>query len=569
MIKEAIYHRPKNNFSYAYNEQWVHIRLQTKKNDVKQVVIHSKDPFEWGNMNQTSMKKMGSNEWYDFWQGEIKPTNRRLEYLFEVKDESETWFYTEKGFFSSLEHSKNPFKFPFLNKIDVFTAPDWVKDTVWYQIFPERFCNGNEKRNPVDTKSWGKEEPTWDNFFGGDLEGVIKQLDYLKELGITGIYFTPLFKAKSNHKYDTIDYFEIDPQFGDKETLRTVVKEAHKRGIRVMLDAVFNHCGYYFQPFQDVLEKGEQSIYKDWFHIHKFPVKRNPVPSYDMFAFTGDMPKLNTENEDVKNYLLSVARYWIEECNIDGWRLDVANEVDHVFWREFRREVKKIKPDCYILGEVWNDAMPWLSGDQFDAVMNYPLAQCIMDYAAYGHLSISGFRNEVEELLFKYPKNAHEVSFNLLGSHDTARILHACGENKEKVKLLFLLQLTLSGSPCIYYGDEIGMTGGGDPACRKCMIWEEEKQDRELFTFVKNLIALRKTYDSLSQGELVFHGREDVLAFEKRKNDETIFVAMNATNQPKKIEFIHSHLTVLHGNGKSTDGKEINLPPYGYMMFKK
>src|SRR5699024_5658775 len=209
--------------------------------------------------------------------------------------------------------------------------------------------------------------------------GIIKHLDYLVDLGINGIYFTPIFKAHSNHKYDTIDYMEIDPQFGDKSTFKELVKACHEKGIRIMLDAVFNHSGYYFSQFQDVLEKGENSKYKNWFHIKDFPIQTDPVPNFDSFAFTSHMPKLNTEHPDVKQYLLDVATYWIKEFDIDGWRLDVANEVDHQFWREFRTAVKSVKQDVYILGEIWHDSMPWLQGDQFDAVMNYPFTNSAIE----------------------------------------------------------------------------------------------------------------------------------------------------------------------------------------------
>ncbi|MEJ1517242.1 glycoside hydrolase family 13 protein [Bacillus cereus] len=574
MLKEAIYHRPKNNFAYAYDNKTLHIRIQTKKDDVETVNIHFKDPFHWNGAGLghtiTPMKKVGSNVLYDFWQAELIPPHRRVEYWFELSDGEETLFYTERGFFENATDIKSLFKFPFLNSIDVFTAPEWVKSTVWYQIFPERFANGDSSLNPENTLEWDKTEPTPENFFGGDLEGVIQHLDHLNELGVNGIYFTPIFNASTNHKYDTTDYMSIDPHFGDTETLKRLVSECHKRGIKVMLDAVFNHCGFYFEPFQDVLKNGENSIYKDWFHIHEFPIKTNPLPSYDTFAFTHMMPKFNTENPEVKKYLLNVARHWIVECDIDGWRLDVANEVDHQFWREFRKVVKETKKEVYILGEIWHDSMPWLQGDQFDAVMNYPFTELVLDLIAREKISISEFKNGIEELLFKYPKNVNEVAFNLLGSHDTARILNICNHNKDKLKLLFLYQLMFSGSPCIYYGDEIGMDGENDPGCRKCMIWEKEKQDTELFKFVQSLIKLRNETPSLYTGDIVHHPHNDVLVFEKRYKDEKIFIIINPTNTGKEISFKHHHLTqILSNSDNNTNSQRIlEVPPYGYYIFK-
>lgn len=573
MHKEAVYHRPKNNFSYAIDQETIHIRLQTKKADVEKINILCRDPFAWNGVGWEEgiipMLKKGSNELFDFWQGEVKPPHRRLEYYFELIDGESKLYYTENGFNEHRGEAGAPFKFPFLNSIDIFKSPSWVKDTVWYQIYPERFANGNQTNDPVGTVAWGSEEPKYNNFFGGDIQGVIDHLDYLEELGITGIYFTPIFTATSNHKYDTIDYYEIDPQFGTKETLKELVKQCHQRGIRVMLDAVFNHCGFYFEPFQDVLKNGATSKYKDWFHIRDFPVKTEPVPNYDTFAFTHMMPKFNTEHPEVKDYLLGVARYWIEECDIDGWRLDVANEVDHAFWREFRKTVKEVKHDAYILGEIWHDSMPWLQGDQFDAVMNYPFTNYVLDYFARENSTLTQFRHGMEELLHAYPSTVHEAAFNLLGSHDTPRILRITGEDKDKLKLLFLFQLTFSGSPCIYYGDEIGVTGDGDPDCRRCMVWNKEEQDIDLFKFVKELICLRKSHSALREGDIIFHKNDDVLIFEKISGEETFYILINNQQQNQHIEFVHEHLTTLILNGESMEGKEFNLPAKGFAVLKK
>ena len=235
MFKEAIYHRPKNNYAYAYDEKTIHIRLRTKKEDVDAVQIVHGDPYNWADghwqTEQKPMRKSGSDELFDYWFATLEPPYRRLRYSFLLQDGEEQTVFTEKGFYDEvpLDDTAYHFCFPFLNSIDVFQAPEWVKDTVWYQIFPERFANGDSSLNPEGTLPWGSTEPTPTNFFGGDFQGVINHLDHLEKLGINGIYFTPIFKAHSNHKYDTIDYMEIDPQFGDKETFRKLVKECHKR----------------------------------------------------------------------------------------------------------------------------------------------------------------------------------------------------------------------------------------------------------------------------------------------------------------------------------------------------
>lgn len=545
MFKEVIYHRPKNNFAYAYDKDKLHIRLRAKKNDLKSVVLLHGDPYVWGNngweFKKTEMVRQASDDLFDYWHVEITPPYRRLRYGFELISEDERLFYGEKGFRSTAptEDISYYFAFPFLHSIDVFQAPSWVKDTVWYQIFPERFANGDPTLNPKGTLPWGSSKPTATNFFGGDFQGVMDHLDYLVDLGINGIYFTPIFKAYSNHKYDTIDYMEIDPQFGDKETFRRLVRECHKRGIRVMLDAVFNHSGYYFPPFQDVLKNQEKSPYIDWFHLREFPVKPDPEPNYDTFAFVGTMPKLNTENPEVRAYLLKVARYWVEEFDIDGWRLDVANEVDHQFWRDFREEVKSIKPDVYILGEIWHDSMPWLRGDQFDAVMNYPFTNSVIDFFAKDDITVEEFSNSITKVLYMYPENVNEVQFNLLGSHDTSRVLTQANGEIDRVKLLYLFQLSFIGTPCIYYGDEIGMVGGQDPGCRACMIWDETKQNRELFTFIKNLIEMRKTIPGFGNDGtfsiVAFDHQASTLVYEKRADDRRLVFIMNNSTEEQSV----------------------------------
>lgn len=541
MLKEAIYHRPKNNFAYAYDEHNLSIVLQTKKNDVSEVNLHAGDPYEWKDAKWIRrvmpMKKTGSSSLFDYWSITVAPEFKRLRYGFECKNEKRTCFYTARGFNETApEDISYYFCFPYMNKEDIFQAPEWVKDTIWYQIFPERFANGDASINPPNTLAWGSAEPEVDNFFGGDFQGVIDHLDYLVDLGINGIYFTPFFKAYSNHKYDTIDYMEIDPQFGDKETFRLLVDACHERGIKVMLDAVFNHSGYYFEAFQDVLQHQEHSPYKDWFHIREFPVITEPMPNYETFAFTNQMPKLNTGNPEVKKYLLEVAKYWIEEFNIDGWRLDVANEVDHTFWREFRSVVKEAKADVYILGEIWHDSMPWLQGDQFDAVMNYPFTNNTIDFFSHQKITAQQFVESIDELNHMYPLNVGEVAFNLLGSHDTPRILTVAEEKLERVKLMFLFKLSFPGTPCIYYGDEIAMSGGQDPSCRACMEWDETKQNKAFLQFTKNVIALRKQHPVIANaGEFRFiaYDNEAGYVMYERISEEKrfIFVINNTAKQ--------------------------------------
>ncbi|PKR77910.1 alpha-glycosidase [Halalkalibacillus sediminis] len=580
MLKEAIHHRPKDNYSYAYDKDTLHIQLRAKKGDLNEVTLIHGDPFEYYEdkpvLHHSEMRIIRHDEFFDYWFIAIEPIRYRTHYLFSLKDHhNEQVYFAEKGFLQEIPYDIPTayFKFPFLNAVDVFQAPEWVKNTVWYQIFPERFNNGDEKLNPPGTLAWGSTEPEYDNFFGGDFEGVIQKLDYLKELGINGIYFTPIFKATTNHKYDTMDYFEIDPQFGDKETFKRLVKECHNRDIKVMLDAVFNHSGYYFEPFQDVVEHGQNSKYVEWFYINEFPLKTEPIPNYDTFAYEPKMPKLNTEHLELKRYLLDVARYWVEEFDIDGWRLDVANEVDHQFWREFRQEVKQVKEDVYILGEIWHDSMPWLRGDQFDAVMNYPFTEASLDFFARGNMNLGQFKNQINHVMASYPQNVNEVAFNLLGSHDTPRLLTRCNDDVQSAKQLMLFQLTFVGTPCVYYGDEIGMTGGQDPGCRKCMEWDESKQDLDLFHFVQNLIQLRKDEKSLHPASkfrfLTLEAQPRIVSYERSTEDESIIVVINPDDDEKVVELPYSHSDILISEGCQINEKRLTLGGKGFTIIKE
>ncbi|WP_147804381.1 alpha-glycosidase [Alkalicoccus halolimnae] len=543
MLLEAVYHQPKSQYAYAYDDETLHIRVRTKRGDMDRVSVvwGDKYDFQESTITVTEMSIFTQDTMFDYYQAEVKPPFRRFAYAFKFEKGNRTVYLNEVGFneekllstgVGMLWSPSGMFEYPFLNTIDVKRPPEWVKDAVFYQIFPERFASGDPSLTPAHAEPWTSESiPTRTNFFGGDLQGVIDNLDYLEELGITCIYFTPFFEAYSNHKYDTIDYLKVDPQFGDNETARKLVEAAHERGIRVMLDAVFNHSGYYFPPFQDVLKHGEKSRFSKWFHTRELPLSTNPL-NYHTFGFVAEMPKLNTENPEVKAYLLEAARYWVEDIGVDGWRLDVANEVDHRFWREFRDTVKQANPDAYILGEIWHNSQAWLMGDQFDAVMNYPVTNSILDFFIKDEIDAESFMSRLDATLIAYPKQANEVAFNLLDSHDTPRLLTIAEGSKQRMKLAVLFQLTYTGAPCIYYGDEIGMEGGPDPGCRKPMIWEERYQDQDLFAFYQTLISLRRNHRALRDGTFRFlsaEKQEKFIAYERTDEFNRFVIVINSS----------------------------------------
>ncbi|AUZ28756.1 alpha-glycosidase [Bacillus subtilis] len=532
----AIHHQPFSSDAYSYDGRTVHIKIRTKKGDADRISFIWGDPYEYNagrwSANEQPMRKIAATDMHDYWFAEVVPPFRRLQYAFVVTDRHEDIFFGSSGVCpyneKTLETIHYYFKLPFVHEADTFQAPEWVKSTVWYQIFPERFANGREDLSPENALPWGSKDPGVNDFFGGDLQGIIDKLDYLEELGVNGIYVTPIFSAPSNHKYDTLDYYSIDPHFGDPELFRTLVSQLHQRGMRIMLDAVFNHIGSASPQWQDVVKNGAQSRYKDWFHIHSFPVKED---NYDRFAFTPDMPKLNTANPEVQRYLLDIALYWIREFDIDGWRLDVANEVDHVFWKTFRQAVSAEKPDVYILGEIWHSAEPWLRGDEFHAVMNYPFTEPMMEYFADRTIPASRMAHRINAHLMNGMKQANEVMFNLLDSHDTKRLLTRCRNDEKKARALLAFMFAQTGSPCIYYGTEIGLDGENDPLCRKCMVWEKEKQNQDMLRFMKRLIALRKQeHTLLTEGNLewiLLDDQNDWISFSRTLNEKTMIYFFN------------------------------------------
>lgn len=583
MERAAFLHRPDSEYAYLYKADKLHVRLRTKKDDVKSVEIISGDPYlinedKWYEETQ-AMKKIAQTEDYDYWLIELGAKYRRIQYAFALTGwDREQLFYGDRGIFKLTdtvkEKAENYFRMPYFQEIDRFKAPEWVKETVWYQIFPERFDNGDASNDPAGTLKWGSKNPATTDFFGGDLQGVIDHLDYLEELGINGLYFCPIFKATSNHKYDTIDYFEIDPDFGDKAKFKELVDEAHKRGFKIMLDAVFNHFGNHSPQWQDVLEHGEHSKYKNWFQIHDFPVQEGDEDSrrdlnFDTFAFTPRMPKLNTANPEVIDYLLEIATYWIKEFNIDAWRLDVANEVDHHFWKKFYKATTAIKADFYILGEIWHSSQSWLQGDEFHAVMNYAYTETIVNYFVKKEISATKLASGLFEQLMLYREQTNQVMFNCLDSHDTARLLTLCNGDKDLAKMTLAFTFLQQGSPCIYYGTEIGMDGGNDPDCRKCMVWDPKKQDLDFLSFMKKLIKLRKEEQKvLSYGQLIFNELNNdtrFLIFSRNEQDSKVTAYFNSDDTEQEVIM---NGTILLTQNVAVEGNKAIISKNGFLIIK-
>lgn len=509
MNLSAILHRTSDNYCYPLNEAELIINLKTGY-DVKKVFLIHGDPFLGGTWDgvwkwnttceEICFKK--NLEHHIWWTTTLKPEYKRCKYYFRLVGEEETNYFFEDGFLTEDQISQEGrmlqcFTYPWMNRADVNRTPKWVNDTIWYQIFPDRFCNGEEGISPPWVKEWQNGKVTNEDFYGGDLPGITKKLDYLASLGISGLYLTPIFESPSSHKYDTTDYYKVDPYFGNEDNLRELVQKAHQRGMKVMLDGVFNHCGRYFKPWQDVLEKGPDSEYFDWFMINRWPFDQMCQDTHSgdfySFAFNANMPKLNTNNEKVIAYFLQVCTHWVREFQIDGLRVDVANEISHKFCKELRKTMKQLSPDFYILGEIWHDAMVWLRGDEFDAVMNYPLTSGICDFWIEKERSKEYFEHMVNRCYTMYMQQTNDVLFNLLDSHDTDRLRNRVRNLDVYYQQLAVL-FTMPGSPCIFYGTEVALEGERDPDCRRCMPWEDMEKgvyDTEIRN-IKELIELRK-----------------------------------------------------------------------------
>lgn len=582
MNTSGIYHRPESEYASIVDATSMCVRLKTARDDIKEAFIIFGDPYDleekkWY-QQELAMEKIATTSTADYWEVTIESSTSRVQYGFHViGQDGLAVFYGDQGIVpftpEILEEANRYFRMPYFQLVDQFQAPDWVKQTVWYQIFPERFANGDFTNDPKGTLPWGSKTPGRDDFFGGDLRGIINHLDDLASLGVNGLYLTPIFKAKTNHKYDTIDYLEIDPDFGDKATFKELVEKAHLKGMRIMLDAVFNHLGDFSREWRDVVENGEHSKYKDWFHILQFPVGDYATDTgevaadlnYHTFAYTPHMPKLNTANPEVQQFLLQVATYWIREFDIDAWRLDVANEVDHQFWKKFHKAVLNEKSDLYILGEIWHSSQKWLEGDEFHAVMNYAFTDQIKKFFIEEASTQSMLMYGLNEQQMLYADTVNQVAFNLLDSHDTKRILTAADNHKDKVKAAFTFMFLQKGTPCLYYGTEISMTGENDPECRKCMEWDEQKQDLATKAFFTDLISFRKKHwRVIEEGKRtwVFHPQDPyVVHLIVETADEMIEAIFNYGKTPFTSP---SALALSLENRAQKQQDQLVIDPYGF-----
>ena len=542
MEYSAILHDMDKRFCYAIDKGLFVIRIQVKKDDIKEIILHYMDKYISIEMKDTRktvpMKKIASSQFHDYYEAQIRMDMICLRYFFEFTD-----MHGEKAYYGNYEFSKEcitnidrMFDCPQnLREEEMFEVPEWAANKVVYQIFPSRYAASQ----PVDKELWYKAPITFTDNLHGDIRGIIDHLDYIRDLGIDVIYMTPSFKSDSCHKYDTIDYYEIDPSFGTKEDLKELVQKAHDRGMKVVMDAVFNHTGKEFFAFKDILEKGEKSKYLDWYFIDKFPLDTEPgqAPNFKCFGYYGGMPKLNLKNPEVEKYVTDVACYWLKECDIDGWRMDVGDEISHYFWKHFRRAVKAVKKDALIIGEIWHYAGDFLEGDEWDTVMNYPFYLNLIDLLADEKIGVSRFIQNFGYMKGRLNKKCYPLMWNLIDSHDTARFLHLCN-NKQKQHLAAAFQLLMPGMPMIYYGDELAMPGANDPDCRRGMYWDEEYRDNEMLEWYKRLIQVRRTHACIVEGELaetITRDEDGTIVLIRKNTEDTIALIFNCSDDTKEF----------------------------------
>ncbi len=550
----------------------VQFRLWTEPTCAEAILVYND-----GTPRGAALHTYAADSRFRYWETFITPDAPRLTYSFALKmRDGRIAYFCKHG----IDHAVEPLD---RWELDLATAaplqtPDWAKGAVIYQIFPERFANGDPTNDPPGTVPWGS-PPAWLEFQGGDLRGIVQHLDYLADLGVDILYLTPIFSAPSTHKYDCVDYYHVDPAFGGDDALRELVDALHHRGMRIVLDASFNHCHPRFFAFQDLLTHGPASRYRDWFTVNEWPIRvkvrpgRAPKvadhrraqyvawlqsfpevtgipfeavdddgpalePTYLAWYGVLDMPKLNQRNPETRAYFMDVTRFWLREFDIDGWRMDVARHIEPDFWVDFRRAAKGVKPDCFLLAEIWGNTAPWLQGDQFDATMNYIFRDLCVAYFAKGTLSTTAFLDGVTRMLSLYAPEVTAVTHNLFSSHDVPRFRHEAGEDARRLRLATLFQLTMPGAPGFYYGDEIGMSGGADPDCRRAFPWDQpEMWDLAQLETVRSLIRLRRAHPALRLGTWrLIWSTDEAFAFERTHEGERILVLINRADTAGEVE---------------------------------
>ena len=579
----AILHSASQKDCFFLENGRLRVRLQTGRGDIAAVYLHTRDKYIPPERRDTrscvGMQKYTSDFGHDYFRADLEipeapadsgvvthPDVLCLRYFFELVDEAgaRIWYGDDRFFPGEPGDVEAMFDCPLISRRNqCFRIPDWAKSAVVYQIFPTRFASSRQ----IPEEKWYQAPIGPDADLHGDLAGITANLPHLKDLGVDVVYLTPIFRSDSSHKYDTIDYYEVDPSLGTADDLHRLIDSAHSLGLRVMLDGVFNHTSPEFFAFKDIRKNGRESAYWDWYHIDRLPLYaggHDSKPSYQSFAYQGYMPKLNLENPDTAQYVIDVGTYYLREFHIDGWRLDVGDEIGHAFWKKFRRAMKEVNSDALLVGEIWHFAPEFLQGDEWDSVMNYAFFKNIASLICYGEIRPSEFLARQGFLEGQYHSAVLPVLWNLIDSHDTSRFLCRAGEDRRKLRLAAAMQMLLPGTPFLYYGDEVGMTGGEDPDNRRGMLWDPARQDHELYAWYQRLTYFRHVLNCIPAGEysaILPDDRRGTLEYHLRSGEILLFHVTGEDSTAREYIGCHELLS-----GQTFDG---SLPGYACVLLRK
>lgn len=527
----------------------VMVRIKTGK-DVRRVEVVYNDPYIRLNTDKglywpfytVEMERTGDTYTNYYFTAIIPCELHRLKYYFKIYDDYEYIQYSESGFTKGYDHNDLAMFFiPYITKSNIFKPPTWINDVVWYQMMPIRFNK--------------------------DIKGITEKLEYLKDLGINGLYLNPIYYAHSYHKYDVIDYTVVDPELGTKEDFKELCEKAHALDMYVMLDISFTHCSDKNPMFQDIIEKGVDSKY---FRMFKVMADADGDLEYECFGMIKSMPKFETESFKTITYFANnVIKKWMK-LGVDAWRLDVANEISDDMLSEVKKVVRDTKEKTYIVGEIWHNATEWLSEDGLDGITNYALSRAILTFICDPCHDIYKYRSMIDEMLHSYTLKQLKASMPLLDSHDTPRLRTICDHDRDKVKAALLLLLTFYGTPSIYYGTERYMEGGGDPDNRRETNWEEDSEElRDIYNMCRLFIKLRREHPALANdGTFEWICHNELLIVKRYTKEETLYVVINSkeydldTVLPMDEEFVN----LIDGNRIRRD---IHMGRLGFMVLKK
>ena len=519
-----VYFGPSRPFMNPVEKGEIYLTIGFDEDDVEDVALQS---------NAAEVhKEMYTDKSVRYFRFHVKTPATTLKYRFLIKD-GKALLYGYNGGEDFVEFDFDHPLIPYLN------IPDWARGNIVYQIFPDRFLNGdseNDRDNKPDWYGNHTQQSLMNGFYGGDLQGVIYSTDYLNVYHIDTLYLNPIFQATSTHKYNTTDYLRIDSDFGNEEVLENLITILHDTDKKLILDAVFNHTGTRFFAMQENLNKQKRSRYLDWYYIKEFPIKQSS-DSYKTWQGYASLPKLNTDNPEVRGYIARVLGKWFAK-GVDGWRLDTADQYPMRFLSGFLFPgITGIDNESVLVGEYWENASDYFNKTCMNSVMNYLFRDAVITYVKGG--SSKAFIQEIRDYLNDYPPQIVDGIWNMLGSHDTPRIFTLLNEEVATMKLAAVLHMTFKGSPLIYYGDEIGMTGEGDPFCRKPFPWEKmEQMNMAIASLYRELGALRNANPALKKGAIKFiYNQAGVLGYERVYEDESVLVFLNSRSKTMDVDF--------------------------------